>query len=239
MAFSPLSLGGVRLWLNGRNPGSLWTTSGRSANVATPGDPIGCADDLSGVTGNARQTGAAQRPTWSKSIFTAGAISLDGADDFLLGATAVFPTSMSARTVFAACVVSNVTQVSTLFTNRTAARYHAMQLNNLNISSNGADTASNVQTNNTVTASLSRSTYGFVWPGSGAPSVYLNGAALNITTGYQCPDTGTDGYLVGKSPYPGQNFIGQIAELVCIDRALSNTDLAALVAYLKSANGTA
>lgn len=237
--WTPLAVGNVRLWLCARFKRNVWTTDARATNISVSSDPIGCVDDLSGVTGNALQIVAGSRPTWSTSVFADGAISFDGVDDFLVGAANAFATSGSARSIFAAFKVASTTPISGLFTNRTSVRYHSMLTSAVYLSSNGADSATNVTTLISTAAEASKCTMAWIWNGSGlAPNVYLNGSPLTVNFGTQGSETGAAGYHVGKNA-ASQFFAGHLAELICFDGAASSTARTALLAYLKSANGTA
>lgn len=234
-----MAVGNVRLWLCARFKRNMWTTDARATNVSVSSDPIGCVDDLSGVTGNALQTAAASRPTWSTSVFPDGAISLDGVDDFLIGASTVFGTSASARSIFAALKVASTTPINTMFANRTSVRLHAMLVNQPFLSTANQSAANNVTTTTSIAGATSRCTMAWIWTGSGfAPNVYLNGSALTINAGIQGSETGAAGYYVGRDA-AAQMFNGHIAEIICVDGAVSAANRLALTAYLKSANGTA
>lgn len=235
-----MALGGCTLWLDASRKSSLRTTYNGSTNVAVSSDPIGAIDDLSGVTGTLVQSSTGLRPTWSTSVFAAGAMAFVAGLDSLSGTVSASPTSGSGRTIFAVLKANTTAAIYAPFCNRLSTRHQSAYINDLYLAGNGADSPGNITTNTVVSSIFTnKCVVMWHWPGGigVAPIVEANGSALTITGGTQQAETGTHGFSVGRNP-TGQAFGGSIAELVWFANPLGTSNRAAMLAYLRSKWGT-
>lgn len=83
-AFSPLSIAGLALWLDGSNTASLWQDTAATTPVTADAHPVGRANDLSGNGNHVTQATDTKRPLWKAAIQNGrGVLRFDGVDDFL------------------------------------------------------------------------------------------------------------------------------------------------------------
>lgn len=80
--FSPLQIPGLVLWL--RADTGLWQSSARTTSAVADGDPVGLWEDLSGAGNNVTQGTSTKKPTLKLAIQNGqNVVRFDGVDDFL------------------------------------------------------------------------------------------------------------------------------------------------------------
>jgi hypothetical protein len=214
--FNPKSISGLAMWLDASAPGSLFQdTSAATASTGNP-NPVGYWKDLSGNGNHATQGTANNRPIISPDLRNGRNVlrfdGLSGSDaDFLqLTATAV-------QTVFAVCFVNTAAGNLSSIIGNSSGSPDIRRDSNTTPSSRwrglGAETnlddftnpsGSQFRVNGVSTSSVAEQTWHMLTAIRGTGTAQIN--------------------QIARSLFSARSFGGDIAEFVCYDRALTDSE---------------
>lgn len=220
-SFSPSDIANLSLWLDASDPATLFTDTGKTTPVSSDGDLVACWDDVSDNGQDGVQATSSYRPTYKTNVLNGNSVLRFDGGDFFTTASRAFTAEF---TIFA---VSKYTASDTrgIISVDNSGTYRQFQLRYKNATtlefigfntSNGAFTdqetiaASDFHLIHAVRRNLEVQAY----------VDYTSGGEVS-STGTNQADTGvTDIGRIGG----GYKLIGDIAELIMFDCALSEEE---------------
>lgn len=239
--FSPRSIPGLALWLDGAR--GLWQDSARTTPATADGDPVGAWDDQSGNGRNATQATASKRGTLKLGIVNGRqVVRFDGTDDFLATAANFV---LSGNTSFTAFATTATAALDATYRGVFGQGAEANgQLVNLNVNAGrlaldffvlrwladaGAELAANtfyvLRGNKTAGAINTTST------------LARNGVVLAGAGDANTPNVGASALRVGCLVPTGYFWQGDIRQLLIYSPALSTADARRVERYLSTDSG--
>ena len=214
--FNPKSISGLALWLDASAPGSLFQdTSAATAATANP-NPVGYWKDLSGNGKNATQGTANNRPIISPAFRNGRTVlRFDGINS--LDADFLEFTATAVQTVFAVCYVNTAAGSLNSLIGNSSGSPDIRRDSNTTPSTRwrglGAETnvddftnpaGSQFRVNGVSTSSVAEQTWHLATAIRGTGTAQVN--------------------QIARSLFSARSFGGDIAEFVCYDRALTNSE---------------
>jgi hypothetical protein len=234
---NPSSIAGLQLWLDASDATTLFNATSGGSLVAADGG-VARWEDKSGNARHATQSTSANRPA-RKTAVQGGldVLRFDGTDDFLQGSST--PGSGNARTVFVVSKSANTSGGELLQIGIRTQAEPIFLARLIYISPDtyvSGDLTSNVLVTNTQITINSFGLFTFREISSDRSVSVRRNQVSSATTGTLGLFNGSAGFSVGaRTPPPlvtAGFWNGDIAEIVTYDSALSDTDRAAVEAYL-------
>lgn len=229
--FTPAQLPGVVLWLRA----DLGLMLDGSNNVQTWLDQSGNGNHVS-------QSTAGSRPPVSAAAI-GGKDALNFASSKFLENT--LTNLVTANSAYSVLVVAK-NGSGALFTLRRGTQYSTSMFFGATtfVHGDGVNASANVSVSNTLAETQSGtnafySCHRYIG-GANNPNIFLNGTQRSITSGgtVQATETGSQGFLVGTNPAPGNQFWnGLIAEVAVTSNAIATADRQNFENYAKSRYG--
>lgn len=261
-SFDPKSIAGIQLWLDGDDAATLFDETTGGALVAA-GGAVGRWEDKSGLSRHATQATVGRRPNRQDNVQASRrALRFDGSYNATTAERMVISSSNSlfnflhsgTGTVFAVASYVSTRQLQIIVGNsQTAAgNGYTLAANHdpgtyswdstiRTFAGAGVATYDTVSTNGAYPAGVFKLITNKIAATSGTAAsrsrLYINGvlnAGVNANAGAATSGNSFTDMIIGASENGGFSFLGDIAEIIIYDTALSDTDRAAVENYLIS-----
>lgn len=250
--FTPASVTGLQLWLDGSDASTLYDATTGGSLVAADG-AVARWEDKSGNARHFTQSSSGSRPLRKTSQQNGkDTLLFDGSNDILIGSDfGDYVQSSQAATIFVVLKTLSTGRRHEIMSKQLADAGWRFLIESDNKATLFFDSDANNRTVVAASSTTTLSSYSVLaWRASGGSltssvTMRLNGTTISTSTSgsvQSVPDTSRPlviGAGLGNSDTPYDSVNGNIAEIILYNAALSDTDRAAVESYLISKWGIA